>query len=40
MAAIEEAMSEKFPLLPDMGATDEEKYIYREAEKLVAALTR
>jgi hypothetical protein len=40
MAAIEKALEEKFPLLPDNGATDDEKRIYREAEKLVEKLKR
>lgn len=38
IAAIEKALKEKFPLLPDKGVTDDEKRIYREAEKLVEAL--
>ena len=39
MAAIEAALTNKFPLLPDKGATDEEKRIYREAEELSRTLS-
>lgn len=36
--AVERALMEKFPALPDKGETDEERKIYREAEALMKSL--
>ncbi len=32
LEAVEKALKEKFPVLPDKGETDEERQIYRDAE--------
>lgn len=38
--AVERALQEKFPALPDKGETDEERKIYREADRLLKSLQK